>query len=84
VNRLAEMVKKIGDRLGYNVTIDHVTNPRVEKEEHYYNVHYSGLLDLGLKPHYLTDDIIEGFFITIEKYKDRINKAAIFQGIKWK
>ena len=84
VNQLADRVKKVGDKLGFNVKIDHLANPRVEKEEHYYNVHYAGLLDLGLNPHYLTDDILEGFFAITEKYKDRINNEVFFKSIKWK
>jgi len=84
VNQLAEKVKKVGDKLGYDVKIDRIENPRVEKEEHYYNIHYTGLLDLGLKPHYLTDEILESFFVVTGKYKDRINKDSFFRGIKWK
>lgn len=84
VNQLAAKVKHVGDRLGYNVKIEHIENPRIEKEEHYYNVHYTGLLDLGLKPHYLTDSVLEEIFKIVDRYKDRINKEAIFRGIKWK
>jgi UDP-sulfoquinovose synthase len=84
VNQLASMVKKVGDRLGYNVKIDRVENPRVEKEDHYYNVKYTGLLDLGLNPHYLTDNILEGFFSIADKYKSRIKRGAFFMGINWK
>lgn len=84
VNQLAEKVKKIGDRIGYNVVIEHINNPRVEKEDHYYNVNYTGLLDLGLKPHYLTDEILESFFTVTDKYKDRINRSAFLRGISWK
>ena len=84
VNQLADKVKKAGDRLGYNVVVERIENPRVEKEEHYYNVHYTGLLELGLKPHYLTDEVLESFFAITDKYKDRINKEAFFKGIKWK
>lgn len=84
VNQLASKVKKVGDRLGYGVKIDSIENPRVEKEDHYYNVKYTGLLDLGLKPHYLTDEILERFFAITDKYKDRINKDAFFKGIQWK
>lgn len=84
VNQLAAKVKHVGDRLGYNVKIEHIENPRIEKEEHYYNVHYTGLLDLGLKPHYLTDGVLEEIFKVVDRYKDRINREAIFRGIKWK
>jgi len=84
VNRLAEKVKDVGDRLGYNVAVEHINNPRVEKEDHYYNVKYTGLLDLGLNPHYLTDEILEGFFSITDKFKSRINREAFFRGISWK
>lgn len=84
VNQLAEMVKNAGDRVGYNVKINHIPNPRIEKEEHYYNPKYTGLIDLGLKPHYLTDSVIEEFFDVTGHYKDNINRDAIFRGIGWK
>lgn len=84
VNQLAEKIKKVGDRHGYNVSVKSIDNPRVEKEDHYYNVKYTGLLELGLKPHYLTDEVMEGMFKIVERYKSRINKDSIFKGIKWK
>ncbi len=84
VNQLAEKVKKVGDNRGYKVSVDSMENPRVEKEDHYYNIKYTGLLKLGLKPHYLTDDVIEKMFDMVEKYKEKISKEAIFKGIKWK
>ncbi len=83
VNELAERVNKIGNKLGFNVKINHIENPRKEKEEHYYNPQYTGLLEFGLKPHYLTDEVLTGMFKVVEEYKDRINKDAIFRGIKW-
>jgi len=84
VNQLASRVKKVGDKLGYSVKIENIENPRIEKEDHYYNVKYSGLLDLGLKPHYLTDEVLEGFLLIADKYRDRINRAAFFRGIRWR
>jgi UDP-sulfoquinovose synthase len=84
INQLAEKVKNVGEKLGYNVTIEHTLNPRVEKEDHYYNAHYTGLLKLGLKPNYLSDAMLEGFFRVVEKYKDRINREIFYKGIKWK
>lgn len=84
VNRIAERIKSVGDRRGHDVQIDHMENPRVEKEDHYYNPTSTGLLDLGLKPHYLDDDIIDGFFDVAEKYRNNINRDAIFRGVSWK
>jgi UDP-sulfoquinovose synthase len=83
VNELAERVKIAGKKFGYDVNITHLENPRKEKEEHYYNPQYTGLLKLGLKPHYLTAEVIEGMLRVVEKYKENINKDAIFRGVKW-
>lgn len=84
VNQLAERVKKTGEKLGYAVRVENIKNPRIEKEEHYYNPKYTGLMDLGLKPHLLTDEALEGLFRVVEKYKDRINTDAIFRGVSWR
>jgi UDP-sulfoquinovose synthase len=84
LNELAEKVKTVGDRLGFDVKIDHLENPRVEKEDHYYNLHHTGLTELGLKPLYLTDEVIEDFFSVAEKHKSNINKSIFYKGIKWK
>jgi UDP-sulfoquinovose synthase len=83
VNELAELVRKAGEKLGFDVQINHLENPRKEKENHYYNPKYTGLLDLGLKPHYLNSDTLESMVKVVEKYKNKINKDAIFGGIKW-
>jgi UDP-sulfoquinovose synthase len=84
VNQLAEQVQRVGNKLGLNVKIRPIENPRKEAEDHYYNPAHSGLLDLGLKPHYLTDDVLSQMMETVLEYKARINKDAIFRGIKWK
>jgi len=83
VNELAEKVTTVGKKLGYRAQISHLENPRKEKEEHYYNPKYTGLLDLGLQPHYLTDSVLEGMFKAVERYKHNIQKSSIFRGIKW-
>lgn len=84
VNELAARVKRVGDQLGFPVQIDHLENPRVEKEEHYYNPTCTGLLELGLEPHFLTDDIVAGFFEIAAKHAERINTEAIFRGVRWR
>ena len=84
VNELSAKVQDIGNKLGYNVKINNIENPRKEKEEHYYNPKYTGLLELGLKPHNLTDEVLEEMFTTCGKHIKNINKDAIFRGIKWK
>jgi len=83
VNELAENIRRVGNLKGLNVTISSIQNPRIEKEEHYYNPIHTGLLDLGLQPHYLTDDSIDDMLDTVIRYKDNIKKDIIFKGVKW-
>lgn len=83
VNELAAKVAKIGKERDHNVEIKSIENPRVELEEHYYNPTYTGLKDLGLTPHYLTDEVLHEMFGVVERYKDNIQEHKIFRGIKW-
>ena len=84
INELAEKVKQVGTELGYEVRINHIENPRKEAEEHYYNPKYTGLIELGLKPHYLTEEVLMGMFKVVEKYKGNIQTHKIFRRVKWK
>ena len=83
VNQLAEKVKKVGNNLGYNVRIKEVYNPRIEAESHYYNPKYQGLIEIGVEPHYLTDEILVRLFKIVEQYKKMIREDIIFKGINW-
>jgi UDP-sulfoquinovose synthase len=83
VSELAERVQRVGNQLGLSVQVQSVQNPRKEAEEHYYNPAHTGLLELGLEPHYLTDEILEQMFKIVERYRDQINEKAIFRNIKW-
>jgi len=82
-NELANMTKEVGDSLGYKVVIEQIENPRKELEEHYYNPSYQGLLDIGVKPHYLTPEVMEEMFKVVVAFKDNIRKETIFRGVKW-
>ena len=66
---LAGLVKQAGEHLGYAVEIQHYENPRVEKEEHYYNAVHTKLLDLGLEPTLLGEELVESMIHIIERYK---------------
>lgn len=83
VNELATLTQKVGSKLGYKVTIQQLENPRKEAEEHYYNPSYQGLQKIGVKPHYLTEEVMAGMFDCVNRYKDTIRRDVIFKGIKW-
>ncbi|MCF8038082.1 MAG: NAD-dependent epimerase/dehydratase family protein [Desulfohalobiaceae bacterium] len=82
-NELAEKTRRVGNRLGYDVRIDHLENPRKEAEEHYYNPTYQGLIDIGVEPHFLTDEVMEEMFRVVQQYQSNIRKDVIFKGITW-
>ncbi len=83
VNELAKKILKVGNDRNHNVKIDHISNPRKESESHYYNPIYQGLLDIGVKPNYLTEDVINSIFKIVEKHSKKIRKDVIYRGIKW-
>lgn len=83
VSELAECVKRVGNTLGLKVQIQSIENPRKEAEEHYYNPANTGLLDLGLKPHYLTDEVLAGMIETVIHYRGYIDNHKIYRKITW-
>jgi len=83
VNQLAEMTQKVGQSRGLKVEIKSIENPRKEAEEHYYNPTYQGLQEIGVKPNYLTDEVMNSMFDIVESYRDNIREDVIFKGIKW-
>jgi UDP-sulfoquinovose synthase len=84
VNELAEKVAGAGGQRGHAVEIRSIENPRVEKEEHYYNPTYTGLKELGLEPHYLTEAALDRMFAVVEQHRDRIAEHKIFRGVQWR
>jgi UDP-sulfoquinovose synthase len=66
------------------VTIEHVENPRVELENHHYNVVHTGLVGLGLEPHLLSDTLIESLFEITKRYAHRARAEAMLPTIKWR
>jgi UDP-sulfoquinovose synthase len=83
VNDLADKVREVGGQLGIAVEIQNIENPRKELEEHYYNPVHTGLLDLGLKPHFLTDDVLANLMQHTGKHREAIVRHRIFRGAKW-
>jgi UDP-sulfoquinovose synthase len=83
VNDLAEKVREAGNQLKLNVKIEHIENPRIEAEAHYYNPIHTGLLDLGLKPHYLSKEVLLEMMEFVIQYKGLINKDQIRRNVKW-
>ncbi len=84
VGDLAMMVKQAGTTMGLDVEIDHLENPRVEAEDHYFNAKNTNLLELGLQPHYLSDSLLDSLLNFAVKYKHRVDKEQILPKVKWR
>jgi UDP-sulfoquinovose synthase len=83
IGDLALMVKKAGNAIGLNVDINHLDNPRVEREEHYFNAKNTKLLDLGLQPHYLSDSLLDSLLNFAVKYQTRVDHKQILPKVSW-
>jgi UDP-sulfoquinovose synthase len=84
VGQLADLVKASAAEVGIEVEIEHLPNPRVELEEHYYNATHTKLLELGLDPALLGDELVRSMLKAIEANKDRIDTATIEPHTTWK
>ncbi|KAA0064499.1 hypothetical protein IC582_015398 [Cucumis melo] len=84
VNELAALVTKAGEKLGLDVQTITVPNPRVEAEEHYYNAKHTKLIELGLKPHLLSDSLLDSVLNFAIKYKDRVDTKQIMPSVSWR
>lgn len=84
VLEIAELVKAAGNKLGLDVEIDRIQDPRVESEQHYYNAKHSRLLDLGLKPHYLSDSLLDSLMNIAVRYRDRIDVSMFLPQVDWR
>jgi UDP-sulfoquinovose synthase len=84
VLEIAQMVKVAAKQLGVAVEINHLPDPRVEAEEHYYNAKHSKLLDLGLKPHFLSHSLLDSLMNIAMQYRDRVDVSLIRPRVNWR
>jgi len=81
---LARMVQAAGRKLDLRVEIDHLPDPRVESEEHYYNARHSKLIELGLKPHLLSESLLDSLLNIAMRYRDRVDPALFLPRVNWR
>ena len=84
VGQLADMVVDAAGKLGVDARIESTPNPRVELEDHYFNAKHTGLLDLGLEPHYLGDSLLDSLLNIAVDYKGRIDQDAVNPKVDWR
>ncbi|GAB3297327.1 NAD-dependent epimerase/dehydratase family protein [Parasphingorhabdus pacifica] len=79
-----EIAKVVANSFDGAVDVEYLDNPRVEQAEHYYNVVHTGLVDLGLDPHLLSNTLIDSLFKVAEAQKGRVDLAAMRPTVKWR
>ena len=84
VLELANAVQQTARELGMAVEINHMPNPRVEKESHYYNAANTSLLSLGLQPHFLNDTLLESVINVVQRHKHLIKGHLIMPQGNWR
>ncbi len=72
------------DTGGGTVAVEHLDNPRVEAEAHYYKVKHTGLVELGLEPHLLSDTLLTSLYGVADRYKHRVDPAALRPAVRWR
>lgn len=84
IGDIAQKVQEAGRTLGLKVEVNNIANPRIEKEEHYFNAKNTNLLDLGLQPHFLSDSLLDSLLNFAIKYKQRVDNNQILPKVQWK
>jgi UDP-sulfoquinovose synthase len=84
IRELAEAVQKAGIELGLQVEVEEVANPRTEAAEHYYNPVNDKLLELGLDPTLLSDDLVQHTLGILMEHRDRAIVSAIAPRTTWR
>lgn len=84
LNELAAQVSRVARTRGRLGTLSHLRNPRTEAEDHYYNAVHTGLEELGLRPHLLSDEAIDGTLEVVERQSDRVDLRTITPRVDWR
>jgi UDP-sulfoquinovose synthase len=84
VLEIAKLVQKAARKMGIKATVDQLPDPRVESEEHYYNAKHSKLIDLGLKPHFLSDSLLDSLMNIAIRYRERVDTAMFLPQVNWR
>ncbi len=79
-----DIAKLVSDLHPTGVEINHLQNPRVEQEQHYYKVTHTGLVGLGLEPHLLSDTLLTSLYAIADRYKHRADLDAMQPTVTWK
>jgi len=86
INELADHVRTVADTMSIDVEIRSIENPRVEAEEHFYEVEHDRLRKLGFRPTRSLDEELGIMLGDLVKFKSRIlaKRQIIAPTITWR
>ncbi len=84
VLQLAQRVAAVAREDGLAAEVIHIPDPRVEKERHYYNAAHTRLIDLGLVPHLLSDELIRNLLHSAVEHRKRIRPETFMPTVSWR
>jgi UDP-sulfoquinovose synthase len=84
VQELADLVAESAGHIGLVARVEHIENPRVESEDHWYNPRNDALLSLGLKPRLLSEELVEDMLARIAEHRDAIDNATLLPSVRWR
>ena len=79
-----EMAAMVAGAVPGEHEIQHMPDPRVEAEEHYYHAAHTKLLDLGLSPHLLDADAIRGLASVVASHRHRVDASVMNPLVSWR
>tara|TARA_B100000886_G_scaffold296523_1_gene223749 strand:- start:4211 stop:5383 length:1173 start_codon:yes stop_codon:yes gene_type:complete len=83
LNSLAKIISAASREIGMETIIENIKNPRVEKENHFFNAIANNLPSLGLNPTKLTKSLLSEMMFFIQKYKNDIDRSKLIPKVKW-
>jgi UDP-sulfoquinovose synthase len=84
VLELAQRVYRVARAMRLDPELEHLVNPRTEREQHFYQAKHTHLLDLGLEPHPLTDETIAGLLESALRHQERIDLSRVRPTVRWR
>jgi UDP-sulfoquinovose synthase len=78
-----ELAQMVSDAAG-GAKMVHLDDPRVEMEEHYYRAAHTKLLDLGLLPFLLGDELLAELLSIARTHIARLERSALEPKVLWR
>jgi nucleoside-diphosphate-sugar epimerase len=86
VTDLAQLVQKCAHEVGIDASFEHIEDPRIEAEDHYYKPDHNKLLEMGFRPTRTLADELKTMLEDLMSHRDRIlaKKDRILPKPYWK